>query len=247
MAADSVALEWLEERILSLTGGRPLVLNLEGVLVDVPPAPETLHPMQIVTPAAATLDLMKRWKVAAVVLANNHTLDLGGDALAKMTSRLRKEGFEVVGEGDLVALPGFDLFAVSDVRNRPTPAAQALRSGDFPVPAEGGKAFPHRPRVAFLHWGAEYREGPDERQRWIAQTAAKSGFDLVVGCHDHVPSSSGFWIGGTPVLPSLGNLLFDQSQRERGGILLEVRFFGQGTFVTRLIPVGNLYREWRGR
>ena len=69
----------------------------------------------------------------------------------------------------------------------------------------------------------------------------------MVGCHAHVPSSSGFWIGGTPVLPSLGNLLFDQSQRERGGILLEVRFFGQGTFVTRLIPVGNLYREWRGR
>jgi hypothetical protein len=54
-------------------------------------------------------------------------------------------------------------------------------------------------------------------------------------------------VEGILTLPTLGNLLFDQSQRERGGVLLEVRFFEQGTFATRVIPVGNLYREWRGR
>ncbi len=61
----------------------------------------------------------------------------------------------------------------------------------------------------------------------------------------HVPATETTDIEGIPAILSLGNLLFDQTQRERGGALLEVRCFEQGTFATRVIPVGNLYREWR--
>lgn len=50
---------------------------------------------------------------------------------------------------------------------------------------------------------------------------------------------------GLPVLPSLGNLLFDQGRREVGGVLLEARFFEQGIFATRLLSAGNLFREWK--
>jgi poly-gamma-glutamate synthesis protein (capsule biosynthesis protein) len=164
-----------------------------------------------------------------------------------MTQRLRDEGFTVLGEGEVAAFPGFDLFAASDVRNRPGPARQVLRAGDFPVLSGSKESLPHRPRLAFLHWGAEYRKGPDQRQGWLAGAAAKAGFDLLIGCHAHVPSPATQDIEGIPTLPTLGNLLFDQSQRERGGVLLEVRFFEQGTFATRVIPVGNLYREWRGK
>jgi poly-gamma-glutamate synthesis protein (capsule biosynthesis protein) len=244
---DAASLDWLGERMRSLTGGRPLILNLEGVLVEDPPDPESLHPMQIVMRAEPTLDLLERWNVAGVVLANNHTLDLGPQALVAMTRRLREAGLVVIGEGELAAFPGFDLFAASDVRNRPAPARDVLRADGFPVLSGSAAAFPRRPRLAFLHWGAEYRVGPDERQRWLARTASRAGFDLILGAHGHVPSPAMEVVEGIPVLPGLGNLLFDQSQRERGGVLLEVRFFRQGTFATRMIPTGNLYREWRRR
>jgi len=247
IADDPSAFAWLEQRMRSHTEGRPVILNLEGVLVDAPPDPATLHPMQIVMRTKPTLDLLKRWNVAGVVVANNHSLDLGPEMLISMTKRLREEGFTVVGEGEVAAFPGFDLFAASDVRNRPDPAQQVLRAADFPVLSGSTSAFPHRPRFAFLHWGAEYREGPDQRQLWLAGAAAKAGFDLLMGCHAHVPSKAMQRVEGIFTLPTLGNLLFDQSERQRGSVLLEVRFFEQGTYATRVIPVGNLYREWRGR
>lgn len=238
------AMAFFEKRILGLTGGRPLVVNLEGVLTDAPIDAAALHPMQIVMPAASTLACLKRWRVAGVVLANNHALDLGEEALATTVARLRAEGFLVAGEGETVAFPGFDLFAASDVRNRPEPAANVLRLADLPDFGKVPLSHPHRPRLAFLHWGAEYRAGPDDRQRWLLSAAERVGIDLLVGCHSHVPSDGIRVEYGIPAMVSLGNLLFDQSQEERGGALLEVRFFDQGTFATRVIPVGNLYREW---
>lgn len=245
LAEDAAATAFFEERILRHTGGRPLVLNLEGVLTNTPPPPATPGSMRIAMPADPAIALMKRLKVVGVVLANNHALDLGEDARAAMAARLRAERFVVVEEGAEAAFSGFTLFAASDVRNRPVPAANVLRADHFPrletVPR------PFRPRIAFLHWGAEYRGGPDDRQRWIARTAREAGFDLLIGCHSHVPSHAIRVVDGIPTMVSLGNLLFDQGQEERGGALLEVRFFDQGTFATRVIPVGNLYREWRER
>lgn len=246
-ATDPEALNFFAERILRHTEGAPLVLNLEGVLADSPPPADGLHPMQLVMATAPALELLHRWRVAAVVLANNHSLDLGGESLATTAARLRESGLAVVGDGETVSLPPFDLLAASDLRNRPAPAAQVLRAADFPDRPEALPAYPHRPRLAFLHWGAEYRDGLDDRQRWIVRRAAAAGFDLIVGCHPHLPSGRLRQEGSLPVLPSLGNLLFDQAREELGGVLLEVRFFEQGTFAVRLVPVGNLYRDWRRR
>lgn len=253
-ADDSEAMDFLEKQLLSLTAGAPLVLNLEGVLTNAQTgaaAPAERDPMRIAMriamPTEATIELLKRWKVAGIVLANNHSLDLGDEAFDAMEERLREEGFLVVGEGETAVFPDFDLFAASDLRNRPVPEVHRLRADDIPRDSAPALNFPHRPRIAFLHWGAEYREGPDERQTWIARRVQTSGFDLLVGCHSHLPASKLRILEGIPTLTSLGNLLFDQAQRNRGGVLLEVRFFDQGTFATRVIPLGNLYRGLMGR
>jgi poly-gamma-glutamate synthesis protein (capsule biosynthesis protein) len=245
LASDPGATAFFEERILRHTGGRPLIVNLEGVLTNTPPDPASLDSMQIVMSADPAIALMKRLKVAGVVLANNHALDLGEDVRTAMVDRLRGEKFVVIEEGAEAAFPEFSLFAASDLKNRPIPAANVLRADDFPRLDAVPKPF--RPRFVFLHWGAEYRGGPDDRQRWIARTAKEVGFDLLIGCHSHVPATETTDIEGIPAIVSLGNLLFDQIPRERGGVLLEVRFFEQGTFATRVIAVGNLYREWRGK
>ena len=48
--------------------------------------------------------------------------------------------------------------------------------------------------------------------------------------------------GGESLLAySLGNFLFDQPGPQSSGAVLEVRFFPQGTFFARLIPIPNFY------
>lgn len=233
------ALDFLEKRMQYLTGGAPLILNLEGVLSESPRDPATLHPMQIVMPAKETLELFHRWNVAAVVLANNHTLDLGVEGYAATKQLLGASGITVIEDKARVHFPEFDLYAATDVHNRPEPEIDRLRSTDLPLRED--KTFP---QIAFFHWGQEYRPETTARQHWLTRAARESGFDLITGCHPHVPSTG--WTGADSALvyPSLGNLLFDQIEEQRGGTLLELRFFEQGTFATRLIPVGNLYREW---
>ncbi len=243
--SDAAAMEFFAERILRHTEGRPLIVNLEGVLTKLPIRPESLDSMQIVMPTEPTISLLRRGKVAGVILANNHTRDLGEEVRAAMIEDLEAAGIAVIDEGTVVRFPEFDLSSATDVRNRPVPAANLLRASDFPKHPRLPGAY--RPQFSFLHWGVEYRPGPDERQRWIARTAREAGCDLLIGCHSHLPSEGTTRIEGLLSIPSLGNLLFDQTQRERGGVLLEVRFFAQGTFATRVIPVGNLYREWRGK
>lgn len=231
-------LDFLEKRLRQLTGGAPVILNLEGVLCETPPDPAALHPMQIAMPAEVTLELLRRWNVAGVVVANNHTLDLGAEGYAETKRLLDAAGIAVLEDKSRVRFPGFDLFAATDVRNHPGPEIDVLRTADFPPRGDDGIT-----RIAFFHWGQEYRSEGTERQHWLTNAALEAGFDLITGCHPHVPSLTWAEQDGSLVYHSLGNLLFDQVAAERGGMLLELRFFEQGTFSTRLIPVGNLYRD----
>jgi len=207
--------------------------------------------MQIAMEAAPALELMRRWRVAAAVLANNHAHDLGEEAYAEMKTLLEEAGILAVEDRNWASFEDFDLFAATDLRNHPRPAHDLLRAADLrtppPAPPASAAGRPERLRLAFFHWGYEYRPGPNERQRWLAASAVEAGFQIVAGCHSHLPSpgiqlaeESG---SNTVAAWSLGNLLFDQPQPERGGQLLELRFFEQGTVAPRLVPVGNLYRE----
>ncbi len=69
-------------------------------------------------------------------------------------------------------------------------------------------------------------------RRW-----AKAGADLVLGAHSHVAGAIED-IGGTPVLYSLGNLIFDQhwSTNTMESALLEETFHGHQLIELRLRP-----------
>jgi poly-gamma-glutamate capsule biosynthesis protein CapA/YwtB (metallophosphatase superfamily) len=75
--------------------------------------------------------------------------------------------------------------------------------------------------------------------------AGAAGAGLVLGCHPHRPSPG--WESGAGALRfhSLGNLLFNQSDPRHTGGLVELRFFKQGTWTARWLPLGNLYRILR--
>jgi len=227
----------IREPVLKVTAGRPLIVNLEGVLLEEAPTAYK-HPMRIGMHSTLALPELKKLGVVAVSLANNHTLDFGKAARDRMVELLKEQGIVPLLEGPPADLGRFRLGVATDVANRPVPARELLGPDSF----ESWKSAP-RPLFAFLHNGIEYAEGPGDRERQLASWAEADGASLVLGCHPHRPSPGWEWSAQALHFPSLGNLIFDQIDPKNGGGMVEVRFFEQGTWTARWIPLGNLFRE----
>jgi len=227
----------IDSAILDVTGGGPLVLNLEGVMIDDPPSFNDPAP-RIAMPVSATLDRLRRWNVRAAVLANNHTLDFGPQALEAMTVHLRSAGITPLRNGATADLGKFTLATATDLQNQPRPRGYLLDPASFEAWSDADQG---KPLVAFLHCGREFSAPPTARVHLLAEWAEQAGASVVLGAHPHRPSPRWFLGERSLQFPSLGNLLFDQSNPLNSGGLVELRFFPQGTFAARWIPLGNLY------
>jgi poly-gamma-glutamate synthesis protein (capsule biosynthesis protein) len=235
--ADPERADFIRREILRVTAGRPLIVNLEGVILEEKPSAYD-HPMRIGMAAGLALTELKKLGVTAVSIANNHALDHGAAAREAMVARLRQEGIAVAMEGPPLDLGRFRLGAASDVANRPQPARHLLTRESF---AAWKPAAP--PLIAFLHAGTEYADAPSERERQLAAWAEDAGASLVLGCHPHRPSPGWERSGRALHFHSLGNLIFDQTDPANGGGLVELRFFEQDTWTARWIPLGNLFHR----
>jgi poly-gamma-glutamate synthesis protein (capsule biosynthesis protein) len=225
-------------RVLALTGGAPLVLNLEGVLLEEPVVglPKGSHLMldEIAIP------LLGRLNVIAAGLANNHSLDLGPLGLSASRSMLTRHRIEPLIHGEVRDLGQLRLLPLTFRRGRYRGPGVIRGPGDLDAVC-GLEADP--PLVALVHWGEEYTSVPGPAEREAALTLADCGVTLVVGAHSH-QASTGIepLAGGALQLAySLGNFLFDQASGRTSGALIEVRAFRQGTLATRLVPLPNLF------
>jgi poly-gamma-glutamate synthesis protein (capsule biosynthesis protein) len=222
------------------TGGAPMVVNLEGVLNR--RCPKHPGPYTLCMDEAATLDLLRKLHVAAVGLANNHVLDCGPAALGRMKRTLGRAGIAGIVAGTIRDLGPFQLAALTDLDNAAVQRQKLLRPaaiGRLLRTKQGKKLF------AMIHWGAEFAAGPGEREQALARALRQAGAELVIGAHPHRswPVSAD---KDALVAWSLGNFLFDQKRPEASGSLVEVRFFSQGTYALRVIPLGNLYARLGG-
>lgn len=235
--ADSARAANVAAAVLTITGARPLIVNLEGVVLDEAPS-EFTHPMRIGMAAEFSIAQLKRLHVAAVSIANNHALDFGKAARHRMRELLENAGIKVIDAGPPSDLGPFRLAVATDVVNRPEPATAILTEASFAAWRQPASA---KPLIAFLHSGREYADAPSPRERRLAGWAETAGAALILGSHPHRPSPG--WERGEKSLrfPSLGNLIFDQIDPKNTGGLIEVRFFEQGTWAARWQPVGNLY------
>lgn len=79
--------------------------------------------------------------------------------------------------------------------------------------------------VVSMHAGSEYRAKPDRQQVEFARAAIDAGASVVAGHHPHVLQPEEVYREGL-IFYSLGNLVFDQSQRKetRESVLAEVIF-----------------------
>jgi poly-gamma-glutamate capsule biosynthesis protein CapA/YwtB (metallophosphatase superfamily) len=89
-----------------------------------------------------------------------------------------------------------------------------------------------------MHAGDEYHPKPNQEQRAFARAAIEAGAQVVIGHHPHVTQPEETWKGGV-IFYSLGNLVFDQFQRQetQHGLLAELFFLGRKLVRYNLIPV----------
>ena len=236
--ADPDAAERVVEAVLERTGGLPLVVNLEGVVL--PNVPAGLPHMTLAMPVDMTVDLLGRLGVVAVGLANNHAGDLGEAGRAETVAALDAAGFRHFGQGERLDLGRLAIVGLTDIDSNGPPYVDLI----------GGELLdalvvedPARPVVAFVHWGREYVDLPGPRETDLAEAMRLRGAAVVAGGHPHVASAALLPLaGGEAIMAySLGNLLFDQSAERASGRLLELRVFDQGTVFARLVDLPNLF------
>jgi poly-gamma-glutamate capsule biosynthesis protein CapA/YwtB (metallophosphatase superfamily) len=164
-----------------------------------------------------------------VSVANNHTMDYGGDALADTLTCLTQAGVAPVGAGpDLEAATApvflerrgqrFAVFALSDILPIGS-AAGARRPGVAPargqaferrMPAAIARARQHADWVLVsVHWGRERYRGVTARQRRLGRQLVDWGADVVIGHHTHCRGPSERYHGGL-IHYSLGNFIADR-------------------------------------
>ncbi|MER8894338.1 AmmeMemoRadiSam system protein B [Mesorhizobium sp. M0676] len=237
LVRDGVA-EKIVESVLALTRSRPLIVNLEGVIL--PNVPEAIDDMTLAMPTDLAIGMLKKLHVAAVSLANNHAYDLGPSGYAETLAALDAAGIAHFGQGETLALADLDLVGLTDIDTN------GSRNTDLLTPALLDRLLHdngERPVIAFVHWGREYKTEPSPREEMLADQMRLRGVTAIVGGHPHVSSEAILPLGGGDVaeIYSLGNFLFDQKAERSSGSMLELRVFSQGTIFARLIPLPNYF------
>lgn len=226
------------KRILGLTHGAPLIVNLEGALVDMPTV--GLPPMRLPIESVLAVPLLKAINVKAVSLANNHAHDLGAEGAAIAPRLLKGAGIVPVGQGAFGDVNGLRFVALNFIGNASYDDMPITRDADFDAIC---KSDAKPPLFAFVHWGREYTNTAEASEHRIAERLLQCGVQGVIGGHSHRAAQRLETLrgGGMLMVYSLGNFMFDQKKNDVSSALLEVRVFKQGTFSARLVPIENLF------
>ena len=99
--------ENLIAKVLKVTGGAKLIVNLEGVIM--PEGVREVGPYDLWMEAALALPLLQRLNVWAVTLANNHSRDFGPAAYQNMVRLLENKGIIALENGDIKDMQHFRL------------------------------------------------------------------------------------------------------------------------------------------
>jgi len=230
--------EKIADEILARTNGRPMIVNLEGVVL--PNVPEAIDDMTLAMPEELALEWLRKLDVVAVGLANNHAMDLGESGYAETVRALEGAGILRFGQGEVLPLPGIDIVGLSDID---TNAAQQVDLIGPELLDRLVRPDAARPVVAYVHWGREYIAEPSDRETSLAEEMRLRSVTVIAGGHPHVASDRLATAAGGETIEaySLGNFLFDQTAERSSGALLELRVFQQGTVFARLIPLPNLF------
>jgi poly-gamma-glutamate synthesis protein (capsule biosynthesis protein) len=226
------------------------LVNLEGPAV----VAFRWHPHGLVfTFDPALLSGLREAGIDAVTIGNNHIGNAGPSGVVETVRHLGELGIAHVGAGrDRAAAHAPAWFEVAGQRVavlgydavRPSGRATTQRAGtaglvwaryrgDIAAARKAGADIV----VVLPHWGVEFTATPTRTQRDQARALVEAGATLVLGSHSHWAGAMEL-VGGSPVLYSLGNLVFDLTRSEETveGLIVEITFVGARPAQVRLHP-----------
>lgn len=165
-------------------------------------------------------------------LANNHAFDYGITGMEDTISYLKDAGITPIGAGETE--DEAHQAVVQDINGRKITILNYMDSNNFAeysydvMPYANGSSAGYSAYdsedaqrqigenndsdliIAYLHFGNEYSNSPNEDQVKIAHELIDYGADVVIGSHPHVTQGIEMY-NGKPIFYSLGNFIFDQS------------------------------------
>lgn len=190
--------------------------------------------------------------VDVVSLANNHAGNHGAEGVKETIEYLKTAGIDTTGTtfSNLVIknIRGvrFAFLGFNDI-TKEQPGVSNAEEGKIRAEIVEARKQVDIVIVTF-HWGVEYRDQPDERQKYLGHLAIDSGADLVIGNHPH-------WIqpveiyepkGSNPpdykdklITYAHGNFVFDQmwSQKTREGVVGRYTFYNKRLIDVEYLPI----------
>jgi poly-gamma-glutamate synthesis protein (capsule biosynthesis protein) len=173
-------------------------------------------------------------------LANNHVGNYGIQAVQETTNLLNENGILVTEvDGPVIKdIRGikFAFLGYNDI-SKPQPGVSNVDGGK--IKQEIAQARQKADIVVVIyHWGVEYRNQPDERQKYLGHLAIDAGADLVIGNHPH-------WIQPVEIYKDKlityahGNFVFDQmwSEKTKEGVIGKYTFYGDKLIDVEFIPI----------
>lgn len=183
--------------------------------------------------------ILTEGSIEHVNIANNHYIDYGSAGKKATREALEAAGIPYSGygytwifekDGHKIGFAGIRETTYFQGKGKVAEEIRALREAGCDV------------IVYTSHWGVEYSAAHNDIQTEIARAAVEAGADLVIGGHPHVVQGI-TEMNGTPIIWSLGNLMFGGTIEltEFDALTVQVRFvFEDGAYagcVFELIPV----------
>ena len=193
-----------------------------------------------------------------VNLANNHSMDFGGEALAETMANLEAAGIAWIGAGeDLAEARKMALFTVKGKKiaflgYSLTQPVEFFAAQQRPGTAPGYEHIivPDIARarqeadyvIVSFHWGKEGRSMPLPLQRSIAHKAIDAGADVIIGHHPHVLQGIERYGKGI-IFYSLGNFTFASRGTATGQSAIIRLRLDDARREAEILPLDVLYRR----
>jgi len=223
--------EFIFKEVRNLLQSEDLVVgNLEGPITNSPSISlgsefGSKNNYIFTFPTETAYNLYKE-NIRLVNIGNNHILDFGKKGLNETKDYLSEAHLSFFGDtgensqryaikeinGIKIAFINFNQFSKTGKQN-------AL--DDLSLVKKNHPDF----IVVYTHWGTEYTEKPNEKNRELAYEFIESGADLIIGSHPHTIQTKEEY-KDKRIYYSLGNFIFDQyfNTKTQSGLLVEAEF-----------------------
>ncbi len=230
--------------------------NLEAVLTDRTQRAGSYG--SFIRAAPGNAELLRAAPFDVLNVANNHALDFGEEALQDTLECLDRESIAGCGVGSGTNRENLAIRIAAGLRvgfvgfcddyRSSAPAKGGPRPAEATADTIAATIAAALPRVDFLvchvHWGYEFSLHPLLRHRELAREMIRSGADLVLCHHAHVPAGIEV-LGSGAIAYGLGNAVMPMSDYMRDGhpwsrrsFMLEAQIGEHAVRRLRLRPFG---------